>query len=259
MPTQKGDFVLIDMTAKVKETDEVFDTTVSEVAKNAKIYNENAVYEPRLVVIGEGWVLKNLDEKLLGLEPGKKDTFEIPPEKAFGARDPNKIKLVSLKKFVDQKVAPAPGMEVEIDGKLATIRSVGAGRVQADFNLPLAGRTLVYDVEVKKILESSEERIHALIHRRIPNVDVKKFELTLDPKKVTINVPEEALFLEGLQLAVRGLAFDIQKFFSDVEIVEFLERFVKKEAKAKDQSKVEGEAKPEKPESQPTDAQKQGT
>ena len=45
-----------------------------------------------LVVIGAGWVLKGLDDRLVGLEAGKKKVIEILPEDGFGLRDANKIK-----------------------------------------------------------------------------------------------------------------------------------------------------------------------
>ena len=58
MALQKGDFILIEYTAKVKETSEVFDTTVEETSRKEHLHKEGEMYEPKLVVIGEGWVLK---------------------------------------------------------------------------------------------------------------------------------------------------------------------------------------------------------
>ncbi|RJX16456.1 peptidylprolyl isomerase [Candidatus Bathyarchaeota archaeon] len=245
----KGDFILMDYIAKIKETNTIFDTTFVEEAKKAGIFKENNVYEPMLVVVGEGWVLKGLDEKLVGLEVGKKITVEIPPEKAFGPRDPSKIKSIPLRKFQQQKITPYPGLEVEVDGKLAVVRSVGAGRVQVDFNPPLAGRTLIYEVEVKQILQTPIEKIKALIHRRIPTVSPEKFEVEFLNKKVTIKMPKESLSFDRLQLVKRGIVSDIQKFFPDVEEVVFVDRYVmKKEVKA-----GEAEPKPEQAVSQSKD------
>lgn len=62
MVLQKGDFILIDYTAKVKETGEVFDTTNEEIAKKEHLHKEGEIYEPKLIVVGEGWMLKTLDE-----------------------------------------------------------------------------------------------------------------------------------------------------------------------------------------------------
>ncbi|MEM3824949.1 MAG: peptidylprolyl isomerase, partial [Candidatus Bathyarchaeia archaeon] len=143
MALQKGDFILLDYVAKVKETGEVFDTTIEETAKKERLYKEGEIYEPKLVVIGEGWVLKALDESLTTMDVGKTSVVEIPPDKAFGERDPEKVKRVPLKHLTAKGINPTLGMRVEYDNKPATVRAIGAGRVLLDFNPPLAGKTLV--------------------------------------------------------------------------------------------------------------------
>jgi len=232
MPFEKGDFVLMDYIAKVKETGEVFDTTIEDVAKKERLYKEGEIYEPKLVAVGEGWVLKALDESLLNLEPNKTTPVEIPPDKAFGSRDPEKVRLVPLRRLVAKGITPQLGMRVEVDGKLAVVRTMGAGRVQLDFNPPLAGKTLVYEVTVQKKLETKQEKLNALIHRRIPAVDVAKFSLKMRKTVIEIDVPEEAFYVEGLQLAKRGIATDIQKFFPETAIIKFVETFTKKQPTA---------------------------
>ena len=104
MPLLKGDFILLNYSAKVKETSEIFDTTFEETAKKEQLYKEGEVYEPKLIVVGEGWVLKTLDEALLTMKLGKTQIVEISPEKAFGQRDPEKIKRVPLKHLMSTVV-----------------------------------------------------------------------------------------------------------------------------------------------------------
>jgi peptidylprolyl isomerase len=232
LPIQKSDFVLINYTSKVKETGEIFDTTIEEAAKKEKLYKEGEIYEPQLVVVGEGWVLKALDEALLNFEINKKDAVEIPPERAFGNRDPEKVRLVPLRRLTARGITPKLGMQLEYDGKLATVRTMGAGRVQLDFNPPLAGKTLVYEVTVEKKLETNNEKIAALIHRRIPAVELEKFKFKVGKTNVTLDIPEEAFYLEGIQLAKRGIATDIQKFFPETTTVKFTETFKKRETGA---------------------------
>lgn len=225
MALQNGDFILIDYIARVKETGEVFDTTIEDTAKKERLYKEGEIYEPKLVVIGEGWVLKPLDESLTTMEVGKSSSVEIPPEKAFGERDPNKVRRVPLKQLIAKGINPSLGMRVEYDGKMATVRAVGAGRVLLDFNPPLAGKTLVYDVTVQKKLETQEEKILALIHRRIPAIEEDKFKFAIKVKALTIEMPEEAFYIEGIQVAKRGIALDIQRFFPEITAVKFVETF----------------------------------
>jgi peptidylprolyl isomerase len=225
MALQKGDFILINYTAKVKETNEIFDTTVEETAKKERLQKEGEIYEPKLIAIGEGWMLKALDDSFSTMETGKSAVVEIPPDKAFGARDPEKTKLVPLRKLAEKGINPALGNRIEYGGKNATVRSIGAGRVLLDFNPPLAGKTLVYDVTVGKKLETNEEKIGALIHRRIPVVEEGKIKFALQDKTLTVDMPEETFYIEGIQIAKRGIALDVQKFFPELAETKFVETF----------------------------------
>ena len=238
MPIQKSDFILVDYTGKVKETGEVFDTTSEETAKEKKLYKEGELYESRLVVVGEGWVLKALDEALITFKIRKKNSVEIPPEKAFGNRDPEKVRLVPFRRLVARGITPKLGMQIEYDKRLATVRTMGSGRVQLDFNPPLAGKTLVYEVTVKKRLKTDAEKITALIHRRIPAVEAEKFNFKVGKTNVTVNMPEEAFYVEGIQLAKRGIALDTQRFLPEIKAVKFVESFKKRETSPQPEKKT---------------------
>ncbi len=258
MTLQKGDFILIDYTAKVKETNEVFDTTNEETSKKEHLHKEGEIYEPKLVVIGEGWVLKELDEKLATMEPNKPQSVEIPPEKAFGPRDPEKVKRVPLKQLLARDIHnPTIGMRIDYGGKNATIRAIGAGRVLLDFNPPLAGKTLIYDVTVNKKLETNEEKIASLIHRRIPLAEPEQFKFAIKAKILTIDMPETAFYIEGVQIAKRGIAMDVQKFLPELAEIRFVETF-KSEAKpeAKPEPKPEAPAEEKEKKIEPKPAKK---
>jgi len=225
MALQKGDFILINYTAKVKETNEVFDTTSEEVAKKEHLRKEGEIYESKLVVVGEGWVLKALDDSLTTMKINKPATVEISPDKGFGQRDPQKVRRVPLKQLLAKEINPVIGARIEYQGKMASVRAIGAGRVLLDFNPPLAGKTLIYDVTVNKKLKSNEEKIGALVHRRVPVVEENKFKLTIQDKSLTIDMPEETFYVEGIQIAKRGIAMDIQKFIPDLAETKFVETF----------------------------------
>jgi peptidylprolyl isomerase len=225
MTFQKGDFILINYTGKVKETNEVFDTTYEEVSKKEHLHKEGDMYELKLVVVGEGWVLKALDDALLDMEPDKESTVEISSDKAFGQRDPEKIKRVPLRQLLAKEINPIIGARIEYQGKMAMIRAVGAGRVLLDFNPPLAGRTLIYDVIVKKKLESSEEKILSIIHRRVPVVEEAHFKVAIKDDNLSIDMPEDTFYVEGIQIAKRGVAMDIQKYLPNIMQTQFIETF----------------------------------
>jgi peptidylprolyl isomerase len=245
MTLQKGDFILIDYVAKVKETNEVFDTTKDDVSKKEHLHKEGELYEPKLVVIGESWVLKALDDELANMDVNKPQTVEIPADKGFGQRDPEKIKRVPIKQLYAKEINPTIGARIEFQGKMATVRSIGAGRVLLDYNPPLAGRTLVYDVTVTSKLEKPEEKIGALIHRRVPVVDLEKFKITLKAKNLAIDMPEDTFYVEGIQIAKRGISMDIQKFLPDMTETKFVETFKYEPKPAPPPEIKTEEAKPE--------------
>ena len=227
MPIQNGDFLLINYTLKVKETGETVGTTLESVAKEAKLYHAEERYEPFFVVVGEGWVPKGLDEALTGFDVGKATSIELPPERGYGARDPKKVRLVPLRKFKAEGVTPVPGLQVNLDGKTAQVRSVGAGRVQVDYNHPFAGKTLLYDLTIEKILESDEDKVRHMIHKRIPPIEQEKFKIKVENDTLDIEIPEEAFFLEGIQIAKRTLTADVEKFFTKIATITFHETFKK--------------------------------
>lgn len=243
MAFQKGDFLVIDYVARVKETGEVFDTTFEDVAKKEKLFREGEVYESKLVVVGEGWMLKALDDSLPSLHADKPETVEISPDKAFGPRDPAKLKMIPLRRLRDKGITPQIGLRIEYEKKQATIRTVGAGRVTIDFNPPLAGKTLVYEVTVKAKLAAIDEKISALVHRRVPLVEAGKFQMEIKEAGVIIGVPEEAFYLEGIQLAKRGIATDIHRLFPEVLKVDFVESFKNPKATPAEPTKKEEKPK----------------
>ncbi len=246
MSLEKGNFILVDYVAKVKETGEVFDTTLEETAKKEHLYKEGDIYEPKLVVIGEGWVIKALDESLPTMQVGKPSIVEITPEKAFGPRDPDKVRRVPLKQLLAKDITPTLGKRIEYGGKAATVRAVGAGRVLLDYNPPLAGKTLVYETTIKKKIETAKEKIASLIHRRIPAVEQAKFQFTVKTKTLNIDMPQEAYYLEGIQLAKRGIATDVQRFVETITAVKFTETFKAEPKKPVTKPEKEPTKEPEK-------------
>lgn len=231
MALQKGDFILINFTAKVKETNKVFDTTFEETARKEHLMEEGEIYEPKLIVIGEGWmfkgkILKTLDESLVGMELAQSATIEIPPDQAFGPRDPEKLKRFSIKNLQDRGVQNFPiGKKIEYGDKAPIIRSIGAGRVLLDFNEEFAGRTLVYDITINKKLETNEEKVTALIHRLIPTVDPANFKFNIELNILTIEMPEDTFYIKGIQVNKRAIASDIQKYLKDITAIKFIETF----------------------------------
>ncbi|MDD5331658.1 MAG: peptidylprolyl isomerase [Candidatus Nanoarchaeia archaeon] len=159
MKTKKDDFVEIDFVARVKDTNEIFDLTREEIAKKEKISKRGMTFKPWVVCLGHGDVLPGLDKGLVDKEVGKEYNFVLKPEEGFGLRSKELLQLVNTEKFRKNEVMPVPGMQFNVDNMIGTVKSVSGSRTLIDFNHPLAGKELVYDVRINKIIENEEEKV----------------------------------------------------------------------------------------------------
>lgn len=170
---KNGDFIEIDYIARIKSSNKIFDLTIADIAKKEGIFQQAQIYKPLIICIGENQVIKGLDEALADKEVGKEFEADIPPEKAFGKRDAKLIQLTSRAIFEKQKMNPFPGLQLAIDGAIATVRSVSGGRVILDFNNPLAGQAVHYWIRINRQVTGSEEKIKALAYNLLAEKDAK--------------------------------------------------------------------------------------
>jgi FKBP-type peptidyl-prolyl cis-trans isomerase 2 len=219
----KGDFIYIEMTGKVEETNEVFETTEEETAKESGIFKEENVYGPRLVIVGDGFVLRGLDDKLPGIKFDEEIEIEVPSSEAFGERNPELVQMIPYRILRSKGINPYVGAELEVDGRPAVVRSIGAGRVQVDYNHPLAGRKIIYKLKIIEHITDNKKKFAALIGRRFVGVDSNEFKLRKTKKKLRIGIPDQIFFGENIQIAKRGVALDILRHFEDLEEVEYYE------------------------------------
>ena len=230
MTFNKGSLILVDYTAKVKDSDEVFDTTIEEDAKKHSIHEQNVKYHPKLVSIGEVSypVLKGLDEALAKTSVGDKLTVEVTPDKGFGERDSKKVRMIPIRKLGEDAEKVSVGDTIEVDNKRGIIRFIGSGRVQMDYNHRYAGKTILYDVNVIKSLDSSSDKIDGILKNRFP-VEDSKISFDLKDKEVNIVIPEEILRADGLQIMKHFIQLDIFKFVPTLEKASFVETHINKQ------------------------------
>lgn len=231
MALRDGDFILIEYTIRVKETGNIVDTTNEDIAKREGIYDSNKLYGPELVVIGKGWVIKGLDEALKELEPGSEKEIIVPPEKAYGTRDPNKIKVFSIREFRKRGIDVKLGDVIEYGGQTGIVKSISGGRVVVDFNHPLAGKTLIYRVKVLRKLEDPIDKAKALAARhlglKMEDVDLK---YNSEEKTLYIKIPTRIMTRKDIQYAKIALVSNIYEFLgNDVKKIVFQEIFERRE------------------------------
>ena len=252
MAINKSSLVLVDYTAKIKDVDKVIETTMEADAKKAGLHDPTQKYKPMLIAVGDGWVLKGLDEALESSKVGTKLNVEITPDKGFGVRDPKKIRLIPLKKFGDQAKDIHIGASVDIDNRRGTVRFVGSGRAQVDFNHQYASKTLIYSVNIIKEITNVEDRLFSLIERRIP-LEKSDLKLTLLSNSANIELAEKHYMMEGIQVIKKAISTDVLKYVPKLNKVLFTEIYqnpvdVKTSSKSKPESKTKAKPK-SKPES----------
>lgn len=133
------------------------------------------------MIVGAGYVIAGVDEVLQGMSIGEKKTVDVQPEKAFGPRDPDMVKLVPEAEFKRHGTRPKPGMVINADNMRGRILSVASGRVTIDFNHPLAGKVLVFDLEVKSRAEKPDEKVAA----------IAEFYSRLAPDKISVKMADK--------------------------------------------------------------------
>jgi len=163
---KKNDFIELKFTGRIKDTGEIFDTNIEEDAKkmNPEISFEKENENKSLIIcVGQSMLLSGLDEALEEKELNKKYEIELSPEKAFGKRIPQLVRLMPINLFREKNANPQPGMVFALDNMLVRIISVSGGRVLADFNNPLSGKTIVYSFIAKRKITDEKEKINALM------------------------------------------------------------------------------------------------
>lgn len=108
--------------------------------------------EPATFEFGDGNLPENFEALLVGLAVGVRQSFEVPPEKAFGQRNPNNVQSFRKDQFAED-LALEPGSVISFaDARKAElpgiIHSIEGDTVVVDFNHPLAGETLRFDVAI---------------------------------------------------------------------------------------------------------------
>ena len=221
---QKGDFVYISYVGRIKESGEIFDVTSEEIAKREGVYNPEIKYGDIPIIIGAGFVIPGLEEELEKMNVGEKKVVEIEPKKAFGERRDDLIRLIPEIEFKKQNIDVKVGDFVNVNGITGRVLSVNAGRVRVDFNHPLAGKALVYEVEIKKLVTETKEKIYAIL----------KYFSNLDESIANVKIEngEAEIEIKGLQIANRvkeNIIKTIFQWIREINKIKFSEVYEKNE------------------------------
>lgn len=186
---KQHDFVEVEYVGRVQENGMVFDTNIESVAKENGLYQDGMRYSPIIVCVGEGQIMKGIDEFLVGKTT--ENTYEdvtVPAEDGFGKKSMDKLQMVPMSQFKKQGLRPFQGMQVNIDESYGVVRSVNGGRIIVDFNHPLASKTLLYTVNVGKKVTDQDTQMKEYVSREL-NIKAAKVGVNKSQETTTITLP----------------------------------------------------------------------
>ena len=135
MPAKTGDTVRVHYTGRLDD---------------GTVFDSSDGREPLSFTLGVGQVVAGFDAAVAGMEVGDAKTVRLPPDEAYGARDPERTLVVPPDAFPDG-VRPAPGQRLQLGvqggGAVeAVVTDVADDGVTLDANHPLAGEALTFDL-----------------------------------------------------------------------------------------------------------------
>ncbi|WP_029520664.1 MULTISPECIES: peptidylprolyl isomerase [unclassified Persephonella] len=149
MKATNNKVVTFHYTLKDKETGEVLDSS-------------QEYGQPLTVLFGAQNIIPGLENRMEGMEAGEKRTIEVPAAEAYGEKNPELIQKVPREYF--QGIELEKGMPLQAqtpDGQIINMIVVDFddNEVTVDMNHPLAGKDLVFEVEVVNVRDASLEEI----------------------------------------------------------------------------------------------------
>ena len=234
---EEGDFILVKVTGKTQKGN-VFRVSSEEDAKTAGIYDEQKAkqgyYTPEFVIVGKpGFLNEGLTEVIQDMEYFEKKSVRIPPSKAFGKRDPQKIERVGIAKYRRMNNGKSPELGQEFQnkkGQQGVITSIRQGKVMIDYNHPLAGQSVDYNIEIVDKIEEFDEKIeYFILNKGIPKDNIKEFTINYHEEEKTLEITVPKMFLfQNLTYVKFGIAYDLQTYMpDDIGDVKFIEVYEK--------------------------------
>ena len=126
------------------------------------LIESSAGKEPVIYMHGHANIVPGLEREMGGKQGGDKFTSTVPAELAYGPHDPNAVQRVPLKHLATKGKIVA-GQMVAVNTRegerYARVAKVGHFNVDLDLNHPLAGKTLVFDIEIVEVRAATPEEI----------------------------------------------------------------------------------------------------
>ena len=131
------------------------------IENGVEIDNTRSREEPVSLTMGDGSLLPGFEKALFGLRAGDRRTVSLPPDDAFGPWNSENIQKFDTIKF---EQTPIIGNMIEFEDKakqslFGVVKSVNEDITEIDFNHPLAGKDITFEVEIFKVTPAGQQGV----------------------------------------------------------------------------------------------------
>lgn len=203
----KGDFVEIKYTGYANK--EIFDSNIKE---DLKKLNPEAKEEKTVIAVGEGMLVRGLDNFLDGKEIGREYEVDIKPKDGFGERKKELVRTMPLKLFTEQKLNPQAGMILTMNNSLVKVIAVSGARVTVDFNHPMSSKELKYRFTLTRKVTDDKEKAEAVFKfylQFVPEIEAKDKIVVKGPKILEGYIDSQKELFK--RLIGKDLAFEVKE------------------------------------------------
>lgn len=131
------------------------------IENGVEIDNTRSREEPVSLTMGDGSLLPGFEKALFGLRAGDRRTVSLPPDDAFGPWNSENIQKFDTIKF---EQTPIIGNMIEFEDKakqslFGVVKSVNEDITEINFNHPLAGKDITFEVEIFKVTPAGQQGV----------------------------------------------------------------------------------------------------
>ncbi len=132
---------------------DTINVTYTGAFTNGTVFDSNVGKSPLQFTVGSGQVIPGFDNGVIGMKVNEERTITIPANEAYGEINPALITVVPLATFGNQTVKVGMGVGKTVNGQQISgvITAVNKTDATIDFNPPLAGKTLVFNITILSI------------------------------------------------------------------------------------------------------------
>ena len=220
---KEGDFVSISYIGFLEGTKEVVDTNIEQVAKDFRIYRQDFVYSPRLIVVGNDHLFPAMDKEIIGKKEGSVFSFSSTYIDLYGPSDTSFIKFENRKEFQRLEVKPRKGLCVYLRDREGVVEYVSSDKIRVNYNHPLSSKNLDYTVKIVSIQKTKEEICKSIVHHFLHELNDDSFSLTFLDDVLEIRLSVDTRYLMTIQFDKTNIADLILKHLLFIKKVVFIE------------------------------------